>query len=50
MGNLQDCPKPPGREALLTTYPGVGHDSWTDTYRVGAADDIYTWMLGIRSQ
>jgi poly(3-hydroxybutyrate) depolymerase len=47
LSNLQDCPSPPRREALLTTYPDAGHDSWTDTYKVGADDDIYTWMLGI---
>ena len=47
IGNLQDCPTPPRREALLTTYPDAGHVSWTDTYKVGADDDIYTWMLGI---
>ena len=47
MHNVQNCPSPPRHEALLTTYPDAGHDSWTDTYTVGAADDIYTWMLGI---
>ena len=46
LSNLQDCPTPPRHEALLTTYPDAGHDSWTDTYKVGADDDIYTWMLG----
>jgi predicted esterase len=33
-------------DARLTTYPDVGHDSWTMTYALGATDDIYTWMLG----
>jgi poly(3-hydroxybutyrate) depolymerase len=47
IGHLQDCPTPPRREALLTTYPDTGHDSWTDTYKVDADDDIYMWLLGI---
>jgi predicted esterase len=33
-------------DARLTTYPDVGHDSWTQTYAIGADDDIYSWMLG----
>jgi dienelactone hydrolase len=45
MNNVLACPSPPRRDARLTTYPGVGHDSWTSTYPVGAAEDIYTWML-----
>jgi predicted peptidase len=32
--------------ALLTLYPGVGHDSWGRTYDGSAGHDIYTWMLG----
>ena len=42
---LHACP--PGKDALLTTYPDAGHDSWTATYAVGGDHDIYTWMLGI---
>ena len=33
-------------DARLTTYDDADHDSWTRTYAIGAADDIYTWMLG----
>jgi len=35
------------REQRLTVYPGVGHDSWTRTYALGAPirDDIYAWLL-----
>jgi hypothetical protein len=33
----------------IITHPGArqgaGHDSWTDTYKVGANDDIHTRML-----
>jgi predicted esterase len=43
---LQACTSPPPVDARLTTYPDVGHDSWTMTYAVGAEHDIYTWMLG----
>lgn len=43
ISNLQGCwPKP---EALLTTYPGVGHDSWSRTYDGSAGYDIYNWLL-----
>ena len=28
--------------ALLTVYPGVGHDSWTATYE---NEEVYEWML-----
>jgi predicted peptidase len=35
-----------GREQRLTVYPGVGHDSWTQTYALGAnPNDIYRWLL-----
>jgi predicted peptidase len=30
-------------DVTLTLYPGVGHDSWTQTYD---NPDIYTWLLG----
>jgi predicted esterase len=44
---LQACTSPPPVDARLTTYSDVGHDSWTNTYAVGAENDIYAWMLGI---
>lgn len=31
-----------GGEAEFTTYPGVGHDSWTTTYN---NKDVYDWLL-----
>ncbi len=31
-----------GGDARLTLYPGVGHDSWTQTYADGA---LYDWFL-----
>jgi len=35
-----------GREQRLTIYPGVGHDSWTQTYALDAnPNDIYRWLL-----
>jgi predicted peptidase len=46
MTNLMHCPLPPRAEQKLTLYPGVGHDSWTQTYAIAdPANDIYTWML-----
>ncbi|MFE9613347.1 alpha/beta fold hydrolase [Streptomyces sp. NPDC006012] len=31
-----------GSNARFTRYPGVGHDSWTQTYD---NPDVYTWLL-----
>jgi hypothetical protein len=45
MNNLIACPSPPRRDAQMTIYPGVGHDSWTRTYDLSAGHDIYAWML-----
>ena len=39
------CPQP-RRDAELTVYPGVDHDSWTRTYDLSADHDIYDWLLG----
>ena len=33
-------------EQIKTIYPGVEHDSWTQTYDGSAGHDIYEWMLG----
>jgi poly(3-hydroxybutyrate) depolymerase len=36
----------PRKEAIFTTYPGIGHqDSWTRTYDLSAGHDIYSWLL-----
>jgi hypothetical protein len=48
MNNLIACPSPPRRDARLTMYPGVGHDSWSRTYDGSAGHDIYTWLLSQR--
>lgn len=45
MTNLIACPSPPRRDAKLTVYEGVGHDSWTRTYDLSAGNDVYAWML-----
>jgi len=42
---INACP-PPAASAQVTIYPGVDHDSWTQTYAIGATHDIYSWMLG----
>lgn len=36
-----------GAEVELTVYPGVGHDSWTQTY---AQPQLYTWLLEQRRE
>jgi hypothetical protein len=46
MDGLAGCPSPPRKDAIKTIYPGVGHDSWDQTYDLTAGHDIYTWMLG----
>ncbi|MEQ8273059.1 MAG: PA14 domain-containing protein [Deltaproteobacteria bacterium] len=43
MNNLIACPV--RDDAILTTYPGVPHDSWTQTYDLSAGHDIYGWLL-----
>jgi hypothetical protein len=43
--NLSACPQP-RRDAELTVYAGVDHDSWTRTYFVlRDGPDIYDWLL-----
>jgi predicted peptidase len=34
-----------GEKIKLTIYPGVGHNSWTETY---ANPDLYEWMLSLK--
>jgi dienelactone hydrolase len=46
MTDLMACPAPPRRDAELTVYPDVDHDSWTRTYDLSAGHDIYNWLLG----
>jgi predicted peptidase len=45
MNNIIACPMPPRKEAKVTIYPGVGHDSWGRTYDGSAGHDIYGWLL-----
>jgi predicted peptidase len=45
LDGLAECPSPPRKEAKLTIYPGVTHDSWTRTYNLQAGHDIYAWLL-----
>ncbi|MDX2091281.1 MAG: hypothetical protein SFX73_25710 [Kofleriaceae bacterium] len=42
---LAGCASPPRKDALLTLYQGVGHNSWTQTYDLSAGHDIYAWLL-----
>ena len=41
--NLLDCVPTP--DVQMTIYPGVGHNSWADTYDLSAGHDIYAWLL-----
>jgi predicted esterase len=46
IASLKACTNPPAVDAKLTTYPGVGHDSWTMTYNLSnPANDIYAWLM-----
>jgi pimeloyl-ACP methyl ester carboxylesterase len=42
--NLAECPS--AEDHRLTIYPGVGPNSWTETYDLSAGNDMYTWLLG----
>jgi len=35
----------PAKEVKKTIYPGVGHNSWSQTYNLAAGHDIYAWLL-----
>ena len=39
---MVDAVNQAGGTAKLTVYPGVGHDSWTQTYK---NDELYQWLL-----
>ncbi len=46
VASLKACTDPAAVDVKLTTYPGVGHDSWTMTYNLSnPANDIYAWMM-----
>jgi predicted esterase len=46
IASLKACTDPAAVDAKLTTYPGVGHDSWTMTYGLSnPANDIYAWLM-----
>jgi dienelactone hydrolase len=46
IASLKACTSPTAIDARLTTYPGVGHDSWTMTYNLSnPANDIYAWLM-----
>lgn len=40
---LREC----GSDVRFTTYEGVGHDAWTETYN---NPELYTWMLAQRNK
>jgi dienelactone hydrolase len=46
-GGLIACPTAGRRDARLTLYEGVGHDSWSRTYDLSAGHDIYEWLLSM---
>jgi predicted esterase len=41
--NLLMCE--PAPDAQMVIYPGVGHDSWTQTYDGSAGHDVFGWLL-----
>jgi predicted peptidase len=42
---MVDALKACGGDVRLTVYPGVGHDSWTETY---LNPELYQWFLSHR--
>ncbi|MEX2231486.1 MAG: PHB depolymerase family esterase, partial [Cyclobacteriaceae bacterium] len=45
---INGCQPSPVPQALMTIYPGVGHDSWTNAYQVDHSvhnPNVYEWML-----
>lgn len=43
---LKECMDPAPVDLKLTIYPGVGHDSWTQTYNLSNPEnDIYAWLM-----
>lgn len=48
LDGLMACPHPPALESKKTIYPGVGHDSWDQTYDGSAGYDVFAWMLGFK--
>ena len=44
INSLKACTDPAPTDLTLTIYPGVGHDSWTMTYK-SDTHDIYAWLL-----
>jgi predicted esterase len=45
MDHLSGCPAPPAKQNQYTIYPGVTHNSWTQTYDGSAGHDIFSWIL-----
>jgi poly(3-hydroxybutyrate) depolymerase len=46
INSLLTCTNPAAVDAKVTLYPGVGHDSWTQTYDLSnPANDIYAWLM-----
>lgn len=43
---MLDAIRAAGGEARLTTFPGTGHDAWTEAY---ARPDLYAWLLECRA-
>jgi len=39
---MVDALKKVGADVKLTEYPGVGHDSWTQTYK---NDQTWEWLF-----
>lgn len=51
IASLKACTTIPAVDAKLTTYPGVGHDSWTMTYDLSnPTNDIYAWLMSHKKQ
>ena len=46
---INGCVPKPAPEAIMTIYPGVGHDAWSNAYRIDNTlhtPNVYDWMMG----
>ncbi len=54
INNLLACTDPAPVDTSMVIYPGVGHDSWTQTYDLNNSNsdghDIYEWFLSHRNE
>lgn len=49
---INNCTPAPSPKAIMTIYPGVGHDAWKNAYRTDHTlhnPNVYEWMLSFKN-